>query len=160
MRLPKARRTQLTIRELPDETLIYDHATNKAHCLNRTAALVWHSCDGKMTVRELAGLLQRELGVMSAEPLIHLTLEKLARRKLLRQLAVAALPVIMTMVAPRANAAASTPTAGGVCPPGQTMCSGVCVNLQTSQTNCGACGEACGTTQSCVAGQCGQPPNP
>jgi hypothetical protein len=162
MRLPKARRDKLTVRELPDETLIYDHATNKAHCLNQTAALVWHSCDGKTTVRELAAVLQSELGVSSAEPLIHLTLEKLVRRglletapemvrqdrrKLLRTLAVAALPVIMTMAAPRANAAASKPAnvcAGKAdltsCGTGMQCCGGTCVTPSGRQ---GPCTSAC-----------------
>jgi hypothetical protein len=129
MRLPKARTHKLTIRELPDETLAYDHLAAKAHCLNRTAAMVWRSCDGKTTVRELAVKLQRELGIASAEPVVHLTLEKLARRrlldtpaelpavrqdrrKMLRKLALAALPVIMTMTAPRAAQAASKTACG------------------------------------------------
>jgi len=63
MLLPKARQDKLTVRELPDETLIYDHLAAKAHCLRQTAALVWKHCDGRTTVAELAGLLQRELGV-------------------------------------------------------------------------------------------------
>ncbi len=33
-------------------------------------------------------------------------------------------------------------------------CSGACVNLQSSATNCGGCGRACATGQSCVAGMC------
>ena len=39
--LPKARQEQLTVRELPDETVVYDLARHKAHCLNPTAALIW-----------------------------------------------------------------------------------------------------------------------
>ena len=35
-----------------------------------------------------------------------------------------------------------------------TDCAGVCVNLQSSATNCGGCGRTCATGQSCVAGLC------
>jgi hypothetical protein len=167
MLLPQARTHKLTVRQLPDETLVYDHLANKAHCLNRTAALVWQSCDGGTTVGELAGRLQAELGIPTAEPVIHLTLEKLARRgllagelravrqdrrKLLRRLAMAALPVILTMTAPRAAQAASqaappAPPAPPACGPGN--CTGCCAGNTCvpsgSQTNsqCGLNGVAC-----------------
>jgi len=86
MFLPKARQDKLTVRQLADETLVFDHLTSKAHCLNLTAGLVWKHCDGKTTVRQLAGLLQRELGVPASEALVHLALEQLARRRLLEPL--------------------------------------------------------------------------
>jgi hypothetical protein len=168
MLLPQARTAKLTIRELPDETLVYDHDRSKAHCLNRTAGLVWKHCDGQTTVRELAVMLQRELGVPAAEPLVYLALEQLGsrrlldplpaepaavrqgRRNMLRKVALAAVPVIMTMTAPRANAAASV-----TCPAGQTNCSGVCKNLQTDAANCGTCGHACTDgTPVCMGGAC------
>jgi len=38
MVLPKARQDKLIVRELPNETLLYDHVSAKAHCLNQTAA--------------------------------------------------------------------------------------------------------------------------
>ena len=46
-RLPHARTDNLVIRELDDETLVYDMERDEAHCLNQTAALVWKQCDGK-----------------------------------------------------------------------------------------------------------------
>jgi Stigma-specific protein, Stig1 len=46
-------------------------------------------------------------------------------------------------------------TCGGTCPAGQTVCSGACVDTQTSATNCGACGTTCPAGQSCSAGRCG-----
>ncbi len=45
----------------------------------------------------------------------------------------------------------------GTCTTGQTLCGAGCVDLQTSATNCGACGNACGTGQVCTAGRCGCP---
>jgi hypothetical protein len=45
----------------------------------------------------------------------------------------------------------------GSCTTGQTLCGTTCVDLQTSATNCGTCGTACGTGQVCTAGRCGCP---
>ncbi|MBK8692904.1 MAG: hypothetical protein IPN17_11565 [Deltaproteobacteria bacterium] len=46
----------------------------------------------------------------------------------------------------------------GTCPTGQNFCGTSCVSLQTSATNCGACGTVCaapvGGTTACVAGAC------
>jgi len=46
----------------------------------------------------------------------------------------------------------------GTCPAGQNFCGTACVNLQTSATNCGACGTVCsapvGGSVACVAGAC------
>ncbi|MFI5307928.1 MAG: hypothetical protein ACHQ53_11270, partial [Polyangiales bacterium] len=46
---------------------------------------------------------------------------------------------------------------GHSCPSGQTCCAGGCVNLNTSNTNCGKCGNNCGllgATCSCMTGKC------
>ncbi|HET8539539.1 MAG TPA: MXAN_6577-like cysteine-rich protein [Anaeromyxobacter sp.] len=42
-----------------------------------------------------------------------------------------------------------------VCPQGETLCGGVCTSLDIDAANCGACGAACGTLQTCRAGSCG-----
>ena len=42
----------------------------------------------------------------------------------------------------------------GACPTGQTACGATCVNLQTDNTNCGSCGNACPTGQTCATGRC------
>lgn len=47
----------------------------------------------------------------------------------------------------------AAPDAGG-CPTGTTSCAGACVDLQTSNTNCGGCDNVCGSGESCVAGTC------
>ena len=41
-----------------------------------------------------------------------------------------------------------------VCPAGETPCAGTCVDLQTDDTNCGACGSPC-ALGSCDEGTCG-----
>ena len=47
---------------------------------------------------------------------------------------------------------------GGVCvsgcPVGQLMCGTVCVNEQTDQNNCGACGTVCNAGTTCTSGVC------
>lgn len=43
---------------------------------------------------------------------------------------------------------------GGGCPPGETLCGTQCVNTQTDENNCGACGNVCPSDQECVAGAC------
>jgi hypothetical protein len=42
-----------------------------------------------------------------------------------------------------------------VCPQGQTLCNSACVNTQTDDSNCGMCGHACPSGQTCSAGVCG-----
>src|SRR5438105_15286537 len=62
-RLPRALRDNLVIRELDDETLVYDMERDEAHCLNQTAALVWQQCDGKTTAAQAARILQDQVEV-------------------------------------------------------------------------------------------------
>ncbi len=39
--LPHGRKDGLVVKELGNETLVYDLERDEAHCLNQTAALVW-----------------------------------------------------------------------------------------------------------------------
>jgi hypothetical protein len=135
-RLPIARTRALVIRELDDETLVYDTERDKAHCLNRTAALVWDQCDGKTTAREAAASLRSEFTVSVDEDIVWLAVKQLerfhliepgskspsvSRRDLVLKYAPAALalPVIMSISAP-------TPAQGGSCAP----TGGSCVTLR------------------------------
>lgn len=40
------------------------------------------------------------------------------------------------------------------CFPGQTLCAGACVDLQTDNANCGACGASCSASLGCEHGVC------
>jgi cysteine-rich repeat protein len=40
------------------------------------------------------------------------------------------------------------------CPEPQTSCDGTCLDLKTDARNCGACGNACGSGESCTQGAC------
>lgn len=54
---PVARADGLVVREIGDETLVYDTRQHRAHCLNRTAALVFRHSDGTRTAGEIAALV-------------------------------------------------------------------------------------------------------
>lgn len=81
--LPKARAENLVVRELPEETLVYDVSSHQAHCLNRTAALVWKCCDGKTPVATMAARVARELGVARDEALVRSAVAQLGEAGLL-----------------------------------------------------------------------------
>ncbi len=83
--LPVARRKNLIVKELPDETLIYDLDSDEAHCLNQTAALVWKNCDGETTVPALCGLLELEASSPVAPEVVWLALDQLYKFRLLEQ---------------------------------------------------------------------------
>jgi len=169
---PVARTKGLILRELPDELVIYDTARHQAHCLNASAALVFKHSDGKTSVAQLVKQLRREVSSAADETWVRLALERLeeahllerapgaanapSRRDVLSRLgwAAAALPVVMTVVAPTPAEAAATcnPTCAGspaLCTPCQSTpgdCnSGVC---------CGSGPANCLPVGSCGAGSC------
>ena len=135
-----------------DELVVYNLDTDGVHLLNPTVAAVWRHCNGSLTIPELgdavgfdtdivwvaltelegAGLLQDHL---EAPP------RHLSRRQLMKRIAIGAvaIPVVTSIVAPTAAAAASGPCVpnGGSCAsPGQ-CCSGVCSGgVCTSQPSC------------------------
>jgi len=142
--LPKAREKGLLIRELEDEVLVYDLQTHKAHCLNETAARVWQKCDGTRNVAHIALALSAETGVPVDEDIISLALNRLhrsrlmeteleggvlTRREVIRRAGIAAavaLPVVTSILAPRAAEAATCLTTGTPCSSGSQCCSGLC----------------------------------
>src|SRR4051794_29836768 len=81
--VPRARQEDLVIEGLGDETLVYDMRSHKAHCLNRTAAIVWNRCDGKLTVSEMAVALEKELHMPVRADVVWLALDQLGKAKLL-----------------------------------------------------------------------------
>jgi hypothetical protein len=115
-RFPTARKSGLVVQEMADEVLVYDLNTNKAHCLNQTAASVWKACDGKTSVQEIAEFF----GTGSNEDLVWLAIDQLSesnllefevqskfhgqsRRDVLKKIGLAsmvAIPVIASLVAP------------------------------------------------------------
>lgn len=133
---PLARQSSLVIKELDDETLVYDLESDQAHCLNYTAARIWKSCDGRNTVEEIAAQLNTPGQPAVAESVVWQALDQLekfelletpiggsaavlgdvSRRQAVQALGVAAmaLPIVTSILVPTAAMAASIP-AGGCC---------------------------------------------
>ena len=145
---PRARAAGLVVRELPEEVLVYDLERHRAVCLNRTAALVWKSCDGQTNVEGMSRLLAAELRAPVPVELVWLALEQLgrdrlleekvarpsalagmSRRELIRRLGLAAavsLPLVTSILAPTAAQAASCLPTGAACSAPAQCCSGLC----------------------------------
>ena len=77
--MPKAKSARLIVREIDDETLVYDCARDAATCLNNFAAKVWRQCDGEKSVAEIAD----ELG--EDERAVWLALHQLTKAQLLTE---------------------------------------------------------------------------
>lgn len=125
--IPAARREGLVVQEMPDETLVYDMNTNKAHCLNQSAALVWKSCTGRASIADIMQQFESSGGGKVSEDFVWLAIDQLnenglleaaveprfpgqSRRQALKTIGLAsvvALPVIASLVAP-SNAFAAT----------------------------------------------------
>lgn len=172
MKLPKRRRNQLIVKQLPDETLVYDLKRHKAHCLNQSAALIWRHCDGKTSVAELMELLHKECRLPKEPAVIGSALERLekaglleaspdlpnagastSRRTLMRKIGLAGaagllLPVIHTILAPEAYAAGSTINAP-LCNSGNPLYLGKCCSDKHK-----VCGSAKGGGQACNGAAC------
>ncbi|HKO43232.1 MAG TPA: PqqD family protein [Pyrinomonadaceae bacterium] len=155
---PKARTEKLIIKDLSDETLVYDLESDKAHCLNSTAALVWKNCDGRATVADIAQLLGDQTPTADNEGVVWLALDQLEKFQLLQSpvvkpanvaalnrrdwvrkvgFAALALPAIISIAAPAAHAQASCVNPGGRAPgvgcgsPNQ-CCTNVCCTPTTA----------------------------
>jgi hypothetical protein len=147
--LPKARDKGLLVRELNDELLVYDLDRHKAHCLNKTAAIIWNQCDGQKTVDQIAGSLSEAFSSPVGEEVVWLGLKSLTkghlletgtaqgwaahgltRRELIRKAGLAAavgLPLVTSIVAPRATEAATCIQPNQPCTANSECCSGNCV---------------------------------
>ena len=82
-RKPLARKDGLVIQELPDEVLVYDLNSDRAHCLNQTAAFVWQRCDGRNTTAQIARKLGQQFDCSVDEKIVWLALDQLGRNHLL-----------------------------------------------------------------------------
>jgi Coenzyme PQQ synthesis protein D (PqqD) len=165
---PVSRKTNLVVRELENEVLLYDLNHHKAYCLNQTSALVYQFCNGKNTVAEISDLMSKELKTLVSEELVWLGLRELkrqgllenegelslqvaglSRRELLKKARLSSmvlLPVTISIVAPTvANAATCIPYAAN-CDPSMagTCCPGsLCVSP-------GICGCRCVSPGDCI----------
>lgn len=153
-RKPVARTTELVVEELGDEVLVYDLASDEAHCLGAAAARVWHACDGDTTVAGLESALgldteavDRALEDLERCALLQSPPAGLTRRELNIRLtkvgaAAASLPFIVSIAVPAV--AAATPTVEQ-CRAGFTNGCGDC-----TLKGCCCCGPGNGNTKDCV----------
>ncbi|MDB5862836.1 MAG: hypothetical protein JWO70_642 [Betaproteobacteria bacterium] len=129
VKYPAARKSRLIQRQLDGELLVYDTASNKAHCLNDTAARVWNACDGRTSVPQIAAHLSIDAAIAVDEQTVWLALahlektqlldepvvppellQQIGRRNAVRTLALAsvvAVPFITSILAPTPAQAAS-----------------------------------------------------
>ncbi len=82
---PKARSQGLIVEELDTELLVFDETTERAHCLNSTAALVWRYCDGNTTVAAMAARLGADAGAAVDDDIVFFALSELGDRDLLER---------------------------------------------------------------------------
>ena len=144
----KPKRIDALSQQLHDELIIYDAKTHQAHCLNRTATLVWKSCDGVTTVAEMvrslqetvpgfdkATLLTTLLELQKANLLVEGTLQAeevgtyVSRRRVIQRVGivgVVALPVITSIVVPAPAMALSCFPLGHACAKNSDCCSNHC----------------------------------
>ena len=118
---PMARQSGLVVQEMPDEVLVYDMDTNKAHCLNQSAAFIWKSCDGSNSVMDIVKEFESNGRGKVTEDFVWLAIDQLnengllqnkvaprfqgqSRRQVLKTIGLAsmvALPIIASLVAPK-----------------------------------------------------------
>jgi hypothetical protein len=129
---PVARKSGLVVRDLADEVVVYDTDRHEAHCLNRTAAVVFRHADGKRDISDLAALLSAD-GAPGAEGFVGMALGQLgeagllesapssptvpglARRDAMRRVGLGAailLPLVTSVLAPSPAEAAATCVVG------------------------------------------------
>lgn len=145
---PLARKEGLVVKDVGDEVLVYDLGRNKAHCLNRTAALVWQHADGRNDVNDIANLVSLDLNTTIDEKVVLYALSQLnndhlletagaipaavrglTRREAVRALgiaAVVAVPVVSSIIAPTPAQAATCLPTGSTCTSSAQCCSGLC----------------------------------
>jgi hypothetical protein len=147
--VPEARKEGLVVQQMTDEVLVYDQKRHRAHCLNQTAALVWKHCDGKKTVKAVADEMSKQAGKRVGEEVVRLAVDELAksqllegsgarrwrgaegvsRREMMKRAGIAAavaLPIVTSVVAPKAAQAATCRVSGAACTTSAQCCSGLC----------------------------------
>ena len=67
--LPKARTENLIVQKAENELLIYDLASNKVCCLNRSSEVIWNLCDGTKPICVIADETGKKLKAAVSENL-------------------------------------------------------------------------------------------
>jgi hypothetical protein len=134
---PVNRKASVVIQEHGKELLIYDLNANKAFCLNETSAAIWQICDGRNSVSAIAEEISRQFNLTINADFVWLALDQLrknnllensadvvidfgglSRREVIRKIGLAtmaALPLILSLIAPSPTHASSGFCAAGAC---------------------------------------------
>jgi len=141
---PIARTNNIVVQKLEDETLLYDLESDKAFCLNDTSAKIWHLCDGNKTAQEISDEMSVELRSLVSEEVVWLAIEQFqkdglidelnasffggtSRREVIRKIgftSLVALPIVSSLVAPKATMAQSCAAINGACMSDPQCCPG------------------------------------
>lgn len=166
---PLARSEDLLIEEVGDELLVYDQHDDRAHCLGPLAASVWRACDGETSADAIAEKLSSDadsvamaLAQLSDIKLLEggsvvvggMTRRDLGFRAAKVGAAAATVPLIVSITAPVAEAAA-TPTAAACllytdqdCSNCKNICGCCCCGQSSNATDLPAC-KTCYTEAGC-----------
>ena len=125
---PKSRKSDLHRTELDGQVIVYDEQSDQVHHLDALSAAVYDLADGERSTEELSDVIARERGIASEPELVAVALDELSRaglleadswqneqekfdrrRELTRRMAIAgaiaaAIPIVMTITAPKAAA--------------------------------------------------------
>lgn len=189
---PAVRAEGLLSERVGDETVVYDSESGAAHCLRPVAAAVFARCNGQSSVQEIAQLVSDDLRHTIDEAAVedalaqlreHALLERpeetepfqvtISRRSMLRRSAtvggaMAAAPLIASIVAPTAAAAVNicktTDSSGNPVPCNSAQDCGCPTSSSCTPSVPGTClckeFEHCGTPPSGYSGWCAfHPPN-
>ncbi len=178
---PKARKKNIVVQELENETLVYDLNTKKAACLNDTSRMIWNYCNGKNGVAEIADLVSVETKSLVGTELVELCIEQLQQESLLDNkcylttsltglsrreavkrigLSVAiALPIVASIAVPSAVQAQSCRANGDAGPCASTAPGCNDLGLVTVCPDASCCTGCCGVPPggslgNCVSGSC------
>lgn len=184
----QVRGPHLIVEALGDELVIFDRTTNKAHMLDPRAAAIWNAALDGCSFEDLVGLVDGDsvedrrrvahLAVSELERagLLHSSVPVRERRQLLKSLgAAAALPMVISILAPTSAAAASNLPPGTPCEQGSDTCQtpilgkpflcqdpngtstlpiGKCCWNQPSRTDTKPGGDACASNLECCSFVC------
>ncbi|HRV95246.1 MAG TPA: PqqD family peptide modification chaperone [Anaerolineae bacterium] len=88
--LKPIRKSNIMVKDIGDETLIYSLEQEKVHVLNPTARLIWKLCDGQHSLADMEEILRSRFFIATDHDVIDdvkQTLRVFATQGLLQQIA-------------------------------------------------------------------------
>ncbi|TGO02859.1 hypothetical protein PN36_17920 [Candidatus Thiomargarita nelsonii] len=61
------KKEDIVLRDIGDETVLYNPQTKAIHVLNKTSSMVWESCDGKHSLEMIEKKIRDKFEVSSAQ---------------------------------------------------------------------------------------------